>query len=244
MAARKGSAGRAGGLGRRATPFHVTAPLSRRGVIGRCTIICACEEDFDRRAGLARALANIVAMSELQLDPDLLATLQALETHRVEFVLVGDVANAIYAHGGFVSGVAIVPGGYGRNVERLRNALQAMNAELGIAGRPDPRGLEWWHEDLRELAPCTFMTIYADIDVDFQPAGSDGYRDLFQDADRMQLAPGAGPHVASVEDLERLAHGAAPPPYAPPALPPVALPPEPDGWPGEEIRASRARARH
>jgi hypothetical protein len=183
-------------------------------------------------------------MSELQLDPDLLATLQALETHRVEFVLVGDVANAIYDHGGFVSGVAIVPGGYGRNVERLRNALEAMNAELGIAGRPDPRGLDWRSEDLRELAPCTFMTIYADIDVDFQPAGSDGYRDLFQDADRFQLAPGARPHVASVDDLERLARGGARPPYVPPALPPAALPPEPDVWPEQEIRASRARARH
>jgi hypothetical protein len=183
-------------------------------------------------------------MTELQLDPDLLATFQTLETHRVEFVLVGDVANAIYAHGGFVSGVAIVPGGYGRNVERLRNALQTMNAELGIAGRPDPRGLDWRLQDLRELAPCTFMTMYADIDVDFQPAGTDGYRDLFQDAAPIQLAPGARPHVASVEDLERLAHGAAPPPCVPPALPPAVLPPEPEGWPGQEIRASRARAPH
>jgi hypothetical protein len=183
-------------------------------------------------------------MSELQLDPDLLATLQALETHRVEFVLVGDVASAIYDHGGFVSGVAIVPGGYGRNVERLRNALQGMNAELGIAGRPDPRGLDWRNEDLRALAPCTFMTIYADVDVDFQPAGTDGYRDLFQDADRFPLALGARPHVASVEDLERIAHGAAPEPHAPPALPPAVLPPEPDAWPEQEIRASRVRARH
>ena len=183
-------------------------------------------------------------MSELQLDPDLVATLQTLETHRVEYVLVGDVANAIYNHGGFVSGVAIVPGSYGRNVERLYGALEKMNAELGLAGRPDPRGLDWRRMDLRELAPCSFMTMYADIDIDFEPAGTTGYRDLFQDADRYPLAPGARPHVASIEDLERLAHGAAPAHHSPPALPPAALPPEPDVWPEEEIRASRARAPH
>jgi len=177
-------------------------------------------------------------MNELQLDPDLLATLQALETHRVEFVLVGDVANAIYNHGGFVSGVAIVPGGYGRNVERLYNALLKLNAELGLAGRPDPRGLDWRRMDLRDVAPCSFMTIYADIDIDFQPAGTHGYRDLFQDADRFELAPGARPHVASLEDLERLAHRVAPP--VPPVMAPAALPPEPEIWLDEEIRASRA----
>ncbi|MEA2218522.1 MAG: hypothetical protein QOJ35_1148 [Solirubrobacteraceae bacterium] len=189
-------------------------------------------------------------MSELQLDPDLVATLSALETHRVEFVLVGDVANAIYDHGGFVSGVAIVPGAYGRNVERLSKALQAMNAELGIAGRPDPRGLDWRRTDLRELAPCSFMTIYADVDLDFRPAGTDGYRDLFQDAARVELAPGARPHVASPEDLDRIGHGGAPAPAAPPALPPPALQPDvppaamppaalpPEPWDEEEIRAS------
>jgi hypothetical protein len=184
-------------------------------------------------------------MSELQLDPDLLATLQTLETARVEFVLVGDIADAIYNHGGFVSGVAIVPGGYSRNVERLYNALVMMNAELGIAGLPDQSGLDWRRTDLREIAPCTFMTSYADVDVDFQPAGTDGFRDLYQDAERIELAPGARPHVASPEDLDRIAHRPAPHPPEPPAPPPAALPPaalspELELWSDEEIRASRA----
>jgi hypothetical protein len=184
-------------------------------------------------------------MSELQLDPDLLATLQTLETHRVEFVLVGDIADAIYNHGGFVSGVAIVPGAYGRNVERLRNALLTMNAELGIADRPDPRDLDWRRIDLREITPCSFMTAYADIDVDFRPNSTDGFRDIYQDAARIELAPGARPHVASPADLDRIAHGAplaAPePPAAPPAAaPPAALSSELERWSDEEIRATRA----
>jgi len=179
-------------------------------------------------------------MNELQLDPDLLMTLQVLETHRVEFVLVGDVADAIYNHGGFVSGVTIVPGGYGRNAERLMHALDEIDAELGSAGRPDPRGLDWRRSELREIAPCTFMTRYADLEVDFQPAGTEGFRDLFQDASRVQLAPGSKPHVASPDDLDRMEHAAAPPPVAPPALLPAALAPEPPVWPEEDIRASIA----
>ena len=160
-------------------------------------------------------------MSELELDQTLVATLAALETHRVEFVLVGDVAHAIYDHGGIVSAVAIVPGSYGRNVERLAHALGTLNAELGIAGRPDPRGLDWRRMDLREVAPCTFMTAYADIDVDFEPAGTSGFRDLFQDADRFEVGRGVRPYVASLDDLDRVGHASAPPP------PRVQLPPTP-----------------
>lgn len=162
-------------------------------------------------------------MSELQLDQNLVATLAALETHRVEFVLVGDLANAIYDHGGIVSAVAIVPGNYGRNVDRLAHALGTLNAELGIAGRPDPRGLDWRQMDLRELTPCTFMTAYADIDIDFQPAGTSGFRDLFQDADRFEIGRGVRPYVASLDDLDRVGRGSAAPP-APvrlPAAPPA-----------------------
>jgi hypothetical protein len=208
-------------------------------------------------------------MSELQLDATLVATLAALQTHRVEFVLVGDVAHAIYDHGGIVSAVAIVPADYGRNVDRLAHALGTLNAELGIAGRPDPRGLDWRQMDLRELAPCTFMTAYADVDVDFEPAGTRGFRDLFQDADRFEVGRGVRPYVASLDDLDRVGHASAPGPepvrlppppaepvpYAPPApadpppaaeMPPAVRPPgeeddyDPGIWTEEEFRAIRS----
>jgi hypothetical protein len=207
-------------------------------------------------------------MSELQLDHGIVATLAALETHRVEFVLVGDVAEAIYNGGGLISGVAIVPGSYGRNVERLTNALNGLSAEMGIAGRADPRGLDWRRMDLRELSPCSFMTAYADIDIDFEPAGTSGYRDLFQDAERYELGRGARPHVASADDLDRVGHAGAPPvapvpplsaahsparpaaysPAQPPAdaPPPAVVPPDTEQeydlgiWTEEEFRAIRS----
>jgi hypothetical protein len=177
-------------------------------------------------------------MSDLELDPTLLATLQTLEAQDVEFVLVGEVAEAIYNNGGFVSGVAIVPGAYSRNVDRLCTALLELGAELSIAGRPE--GLLDLHQaDLRELAPCTFITSKADIDVDFEPSNTRGYRDLFDDASRIGLAPGVNPLVASSADLARIARGATP--DVPYAKPPAVLPPEPTGeiQAGEQIRVSR-----
>ena len=175
-------------------------------------------------------------MSELELDPLLLTTLATLQRHDVQFVLVGDVAEAIYNRGGFVSGIAIVPASYGRNVERLIAALQALDGELGIAGTPADASVDWRRTDLRDLAPCSFMTSGADIDVNFQPAGTRGYQDLFDYASQIDLAPGVAPLVASPEDLERAGRGSST--TVPHAQAPAALPP--DGqWPGEQIRASR-----
>ncbi|MBW3652683.1 MAG: hypothetical protein KY433_03640 [Actinobacteria bacterium] len=176
-------------------------------------------------------------MSVLELDPTLLEALRTLAQHDVELVVVGDVAEAIRNDGGFVASLAIVPGSYGRNAERLNSALQAMDAELGIAGTPAEMQVDYRRLDLRELAPCSFVTRYLDVDVDFEPRGTGGYRDLFDEAARIELAPGISPLVAAREDLERIARGAAPPvPYA---RPPAALPPEP-GWPAGDIRARRA----
>jgi hypothetical protein len=178
-------------------------------------------------------------MSDLELDPTLLETLRALGRHDVEFVVIGDVAEAIYNQGGFVSGLAIVPGSYGRNVERLNNALQSIDGELGIAGTAAQTQFDYRRMDLRELAPCSFMTRYVDVDVNFEPNGTRGYRDLFDDATHMELAPGVRPLVAARPDLERIARSSTP--AVPYAQPPAALPPEPhaDVPPEQDIRASR-----
>lgn len=177
-------------------------------------------------------------MSDLELDPSLLEALRTLQQHDVEYVLVGDVAKAIYDHGGFVAGVAVAPASYGRNVERLNGALQAMDAELGIAGTPAETQFDYRRLDLREIAPCSFITRHVDVDVNFEPPGTRGYRDLFDDASHVDLAPGVRPLVAAPADLERIARSKTSVPYA---QPPAALPPEPDveRWPEHDIRASR-----
>jgi len=178
-------------------------------------------------------------MSALELDPTLLEALRTLGEHDVEFVVVGDVAEAIHNDGGFVSSLAIVPGAYGRNAERLSGALEAMNAELGIAGTAAATQFDYRRMDLREVAPCSFITSCVDIDVNFEPGGTRGYRDLFDDADTVQLAAGVRPLVAARVDLERIARNSAP--VVPYAQAPAALPPEAgdEDWAAAEIRAGR-----
>jgi len=179
-------------------------------------------------------------MSVLELDSTLLEALRTLAQHDVEFVVVGDVAEAIHNDGGFVSGLAIVPGAYARNAERLTGALQEMDGELGIAGTRAETQFDYRRMDLREIAPCSFITRYVDIDVNFEPRGTSGYRDLFDDASHVELAPGIRPLVAALEDLARIARASAP--AVPYAKPPTALPPEPDeedGAPAPDIRAGR-----
>jgi hypothetical protein len=178
-------------------------------------------------------------MSDLELDPTLLEALRTLASHDVEFVVVGDVAEAIHNRGGFVAGLAIVPGGYGRNADRLNSALQAMDGELGIAGTPAPTQSDYRQMDLRELAPCSFITRHVDVDVNFEPNGTNGYRDLLDDAEHIELAHGIRPLVAARADLARIARSTAP--ALPYAKPPAALPPEPGGdvWAAHDIRAGR-----
>ncbi|MDQ3678930.1 MAG: hypothetical protein M3401_19380 [Actinomycetota bacterium] len=195
-------------------------------------------------------------MTEIELDPNLLVTLQTLESHAVEYVLVGEVAESIHNGGGFISGLAVVPGSYGRNVDRLASALKALDAHMSNGQRVDFRVT-----DLRAASPCTFKTRYADVRLDFAPGGTNGYPDLFEDAGRHRLAPGINPHVASPSDLDRMdgwarksSHGSVPPAVAPAVLPPEpkyhaadipparapsVLPPGIDDF-AEQIRARRA----
>lgn len=197
-------------------------------------------------------------MTEIELDPNLLVTLQTLQSHAVEYVLIGEIAEAIHNGGGSIGGLAVVPGSYGRNVDRLASALQALDAHTSNGKPIDYRVL-----DLRAAAPCTLTTRYADVELDFAPGGTNGYQDLFEDAGRHELAPGVNAHVASPDDLERIGEwarscfGAVPPAVAPaglspepeyydedmpPTRPPAALPPEADEF-AEEIRARRATHR-
>jgi hypothetical protein len=174
-------------------------------------------------------------MSELELDPALLEALRTLATHDVEFVVAGDVALAIHDDGGFVAGLTVVPASYGRNAARLCAALAAMDGELGIAGARTQTELDYRRIDLRQIAPCSFITRYVDVDVTFEPPGTAGFRDLLDDAERVQLAPGIRPLVAARDDLERIARNTTP--VVGYAKPPKALPPEPGG---PDIRAGRA----
>src|SRR5688572_28967953 len=69
---------------------------SRKGSAARHRAHVVLRVSAQFAEGLARSRANDISMSELELDPALLETLRTLQQHDVEFVLVGDVAEAIH----------------------------------------------------------------------------------------------------------------------------------------------------
>lgn len=168
-------------------------------------------------------------MGTLELDPALVVTLRTLEEHRVGFVLAGELAQAIHDDGGFVAEVTIVPAAYLRNSERLCAALVALDARLAGSGDGSSQPADLREADLQVLSPCILQTPDVDVEVLFQPPGTGGYRDLFDEAARVPLAPGAAPLVAAPADLERIRRAGAP-------QPPAARP----AWGAAEITARRA----
>ncbi len=159
-------------------------------------------------------------MVSLELDPILLSTLRALDEHRVDYVVIGEVADAVYENGGLVDGLAIVPGEYARNVERLAGALGALGAAVRVPGGPETHPLDLDPAALRGMPPCTLATRHADIELDFRPEGTAGYRDLYTEAQPVSLGEELSPLIASQDDLDRIdaARERATPPRAVDAL--------------------------
>jgi hypothetical protein len=146
-------------------------------------------------------------MEAAELDPDVIAVLVTLDRHGVEYIVAGDVAHAVQGGARFVDTVAIVPSGYARNVDRLGAALASMGAELRIAGEGQLLPVDLSAASLRAIGHCVLATDHADVEIDFEPAGTAGYPDLYLDARAVPVGGGSAPQIASPEDLHRMAAG-------------------------------------
>ena len=104
-----------------------------------------------------------------------IAPLLVLHGHGVDHVVAGEAAAATYGTRPPEPGpLTVVPAPYGRNRDRLAAALRDLEAE----------GLT--------------------IEVSHQPAGTDGFRDLLDDARPVRIAGDLEVLVASSEDLSRM----------------------------------------
>ncbi len=162
------------------------------------------------------------------IDQSSIAVLRWLNANRVDYVLVGAVARRIRGEVQTAGPVAIVAAPYGRNYERLCNALVAEHA--GLRAEAGPRGLtERTAAVPVKLTPDKlargrrWLLRFGDYDLDIEGEGSqdDGregsaprYQELLYESSRIELAEGLTVEVASPEDLEHYSHvrrtGAAP----------------------------------
>jgi hypothetical protein len=177
------------------------------------------------------------------LDQGWVAVLRWLNAHKIDFVLVGSVARAI--RGGEIDGrargpVSIVPAPYGRNLDRLADALAAQDARLrstraGAGSRAVDPGAEVRLTGDKLARGRRWLLTFAGYDLDVESSGTrapgsggshgphgpaattgDGsrYQELLLEASRCELAPGVVVEVAAPEDIEHFSHvrrtGAAP----------------------------------
>ncbi len=145
------------------------------------------------------------------LDQDALSVLRWLGEARVEFVLVGPVADALRRRTAAGGPVAIVPAPYRRNFERLEKLLGSdrVYARIdggGPNGEPDLTPTKLTAEMLGRGQLRTLRIGTHDLDIEGSASGLPSYQDLLYEASRFDPAPDVSVEVASPEDIERYAH--------------------------------------
>ncbi len=160
------------------------------------------------------------------LDQNWVAVLRWLNDNKVDYVIVGQVARGIRGDRDARGPVAIVPAPYGRNYERLCNALVAEHAGLraevgprGLAPSASAIGVKLTAEKLARGK--RWLLRFGSYDLDIEPDGSHRdesgaraagsataprYQELLYEAARIELADGLTVQVASPEDLEHYSH--------------------------------------
>jgi hypothetical protein len=142
-----------------------------------------------------------------------IAVMRWLGASGVDYVLVGPVARAIRGEATAYGPVAIVPAPYGRNLERLANALNSVHARerghgemIGVAGAHSAHAPKLRAETLVRAERLALRCGDHDLDVEGRPAGSPSYQELLYDAVRFEVSAGVAAEVAAPEDIEHYDH--------------------------------------
>ena len=127
---------------------------------------------------------------------------RTLEAHGVRYLLIGGLAATLHGSPLRTGDADICPAKDAANLERLARALEAMDARIRA---PDAEAGVRFACDARFLAGVELLNLttrFGDLDIAFRPAGTGGYDDLLQGAERYVLEGLVVP-VASLPDVIR-----------------------------------------
>ena len=125
--------------------------------------------------------------------------LQALDEHRVTYIVVGGFARVLQGTEEITRGLDIVPSTRAENVRRLDGALRDLDATLPDGPAPTLDESTITAQPVLELA-----TKHGQLKIVPEPLGTRGYDDLRRAATREPLGRGVRPSVASIGDLARM----------------------------------------
>jgi hypothetical protein len=137
-----------------------------------------------------------------------LAVLSWLSGARIDFVLVGAVARQLRGEHGAAGPVAIVPAPYGRNLDRLVQALGVQRArertavQAGAGAPPAGAPLKLKAELLVRPRRLQLVLGAHPLDVEGRPDSAPSYQALLYEAVRMQVSAATAVEVAAPEDIE------------------------------------------
>ncbi len=173
---------------------------------------------------LKRRLPQIDTTRPIEVSPgfehlnrNTLAVLRWLKENRVEFVLVGPVADAVHSRTGTALPVAIVPAPFARNLERLARSLNAAEARVRDERETlDPHPSSTGRITAGQLTRKDVWTLWCgphpvDVVGTAAPAGSgatgaSAYQELLYEASGFELGPELSIQVAAPEDIQHYAH--------------------------------------
>ena len=136
---------------------------------------------------------------------DPVAALRVLVEGDVDFVVIGGIAARLRGAPLLTQDVDITPATDRHNLERLKRALEELEARLRTASEPEGVTFPFDPALLESARVWTFITRFGDLDLVAAPAGTNGYDDIVRDADDLRVAtdPELIVKVASLVDVIR-----------------------------------------
>ena len=138
------------------------------------------------------------------------ALFQALDRHRVTFVLIGGYAAQLQGARRPTVDLDVTPERTLENLARLAAALKDIDARIRVDAIED--GLPF-SADATSLSGMEFLNLttrHGDLDITLTPAGTHGFTDLAEHAERLKVA-GVEVLVASLADIIRSKEAASGP---------------------------------
>jgi hypothetical protein len=127
---------------------------------------------------------------------DPLGVLNTLDRHRVAYIVIGGFGRVVRGTEEVTRGLDIVPSTKPDNLQKLKDALDELEAR-----KVD--GKKFAETDLAQGA-IELITDRGELKVVAEPIGTSGYEDLRRAATREPLGRGLRPPVASTDDLGRM----------------------------------------
>jgi hypothetical protein len=126
-----------------------------------------------------------------------------LNAHGVRYVVIGNLGATLYGSPLVTNDADICPSRDHDNLEALAGALSEMRARIRAPGLPEGLPFACDAVFLGQMKMVNLVTPLGDLDLSFEPSGTEGYGDLSQRSVVVGLRDDLEVPVAALEDIIR-----------------------------------------